>query len=113
MTGVPFNDAYRYMDWLLTVPLLLIEILLAMKLDEATFNSKAWVLGVGSAMMIASGYYGDLVGTSGYHSDHDGLFRKRELGISLGNEGTSFDGCPFQRCLFLHGLTSDSDLVVQ
>merc|ERR1712014_494768 len=24
-TGVPFNDAYRYMDWLLIVPLLLIE----------------------------------------------------------------------------------------
>ena len=23
LTGVPFNDAYRYMDWLLTVPLLL------------------------------------------------------------------------------------------
>merc|ERR1712228_439211 len=22
LTGVPFNDAYRYMDWLLTVPLL-------------------------------------------------------------------------------------------
>ena len=63
LTGVPFNDAYRYMDWLLTVPLLLIEILLAMKLDEATFSSKAWVLGVGSAMMIVSGYYGDLVVT--------------------------------------------------
>jgi len=28
LTGVNFNDAYRYMDWLLTVPLLLIEILL-------------------------------------------------------------------------------------
>ena len=41
LTGVPFNDAYRYMDWLLTVPLLLIEFLLAMKLDEATFSSKA------------------------------------------------------------------------
>ena len=26
VTGKPFNDAYRYMDWLLTVPLLLIEI---------------------------------------------------------------------------------------
>merc|ERR1711971_144544 len=52
---------YRYMDWLLTVPLLLIEILLVMKLDEATFSSKAWVLGVGSAMMIISGYYGELV----------------------------------------------------
>ena len=25
LTGKPFNDAYRYMDWLLTVPLLLIE----------------------------------------------------------------------------------------
>merc|ERR1712024_365854 len=61
LTGVPFNDAYRYMDWLLTVPLLLIEILLVMKLDEATFSSKAWVLGVGSALMIVSGYYGELV----------------------------------------------------
>merc|ERR1711988_8092 len=27
------NDAYRYMDWLLTVPLLLIEIVLVMKLS--------------------------------------------------------------------------------
>merc|ERR1712174_2912 len=44
LTGVPFNDAYRYMDWLLTVPLLLIEILLVMKLDEETFNAKAFFL---------------------------------------------------------------------
>merc|ERR1712156_181163 len=58
-----FNDAYRYMDWLLTVPLLLIEILLVMKLDEESFNSKAWVLGLGSALMIVSGYYGELVVT--------------------------------------------------
>merc|ERR1719389_1279940 len=63
LTGVPFNDAYRYMDWLLTVPLLLIEILLVMKLDEATFNRKAWTLGLGSALMIVSGYYGELVVT--------------------------------------------------
>merc|ERR1712054_512792 len=61
LTGVPFNDAYRYMDWLLTVPLLLIEILLVMKLDEQTYSSKAWTLGVGSALMICSGYYGELV----------------------------------------------------
>jgi len=60
LTGVPFNDAYRYMDWLLTVPLLLIEILLVMKLDAATFSSKAKTLGVGSALMIVSGYYGEL-----------------------------------------------------
>jgi len=60
LTGVPFNDAYRYMDWLLTVPLLLIEILLVMKLDDATFNAKAKTLGLGSALMIVSGYYGEL-----------------------------------------------------
>jgi len=63
LTGVPFNDAYRYMDWLLTVPLLLIEILLVMKLDAGTFSRKAWVLGGSSALMIVSGYYGELVVT--------------------------------------------------
>merc|ERR1712125_195070 len=63
MTGVPFHGAYRYMDWLLTVPLLLIEILLVMKLDGADFNSRAWTLGLGSALMIVSGYYGELVVT--------------------------------------------------
>merc|ERR1712032_1693030 len=63
LTGVPFNDAYRYMDWLLTVPLLLIEILLVMKLDGDDFSSRAWTLGFGSALMIVSGYYGELVVT--------------------------------------------------
>merc|ERR1712036_177159 len=60
LTGTPFNDAYRYMDWLLTVPLLLIEIILVMQLDERDYNDKAKVLGVGSALMIVSGYYGEL-----------------------------------------------------
>merc|ERR1739844_163450 len=60
LTGVPFNDAYRYMDWLLTVPLLLIEILLVMKLDDATYSAKSKSLGVSSALMIVSGYYGEL-----------------------------------------------------
>jgi bacteriorhodopsin len=32
-----------------------------MKLDDKTFSDKAWTLGVGSALMIASGYYGELV----------------------------------------------------
>merc|ERR1711904_703984 len=63
VTGIPFNDAYRYMDWLLTVPSLLIEILLVMKLDEETYNKKAWTLGGFSAMGIVSGYYGELVVT--------------------------------------------------
>merc|ERR1712004_519453 len=50
-------------DWLLTVPLLLIEILLVMKLDDQTFSKNACVLGWGSALMIVSGYYGELVVT--------------------------------------------------
>jgi len=63
LTGVPFNDAYRYMDWLLTVPLLLIEILLVMKISEEEFTAKAWKLGTEAALMIVSGYYGELVVT--------------------------------------------------
>merc|ERR1712031_78016 len=63
LTGIPFNDAYRYMDWLLTVPLLLLEILLVMDLTPEEHSSKAWTLGIGSALMIVSGYYGELVVT--------------------------------------------------
>jgi len=60
-TGVPFNDAYRYMDWLLTVPLLLMEIVLVMKLDRATSFRKSLQLGVSSAVMIVIGYPGELI----------------------------------------------------
>jgi len=60
-TDVPFNDAYRYMDWLLTVPLLLIEIILVMKLSPEEIVSKGTTLGVSSALMIAAGYPGELV----------------------------------------------------
>merc|ERR1712241_242563 len=31
------------------------------KLEATTFSSKAWILGFGSALMIVSGYYGELV----------------------------------------------------
>merc|ERR1712151_1395866 len=61
LTGIPFNDAYRYMDWLLTAPMLLMEIVLVMKLpaDEAT--NKCTTLGVSSALMIIVGYPGELI----------------------------------------------------
>merc|ERR1712199_145735 len=59
-TGIPFNDAYRYVDWLLTVPLLLIEIVLVMKLSEAETFSRCCTLGVSSALMIANGYPGEI-----------------------------------------------------
>merc|ERR1711918_53556 len=49
-TGIPFNDAYRYVDWFLTVPLLLIEIVLVMKLSEAETFSRCVTLGVSSGL---------------------------------------------------------------
>jgi len=61
LTGIPFNDAYRYMDWLLTVPLLLIEIVLCQKLSDEEASTKSWNLGVASALMIAIGYPGELL----------------------------------------------------
>merc|ERR1719316_567163 len=60
ITGIPFNDAYRYMDWLLTVPLLLMEIVLVMNLSPEESNRQCWTLGAGSALMIVSGYKGEL-----------------------------------------------------
>jgi bacteriorhodopsin len=61
ITGKPFNDAYRYMDWLLTVPLLLIEIIFVCKLSPAETVSKAVSLGVSSGLMIILGYPGELI----------------------------------------------------
>merc|ERR1712028_115653 len=40
-----------------------LEILLVMKLPANQLNTKAWTLGLGSALMIVSGYYGELVVT--------------------------------------------------
>jgi len=60
-TGVPFNDAYRYMDWLLTVPLLLIEIILVMKLDAEETVWKSMTLGGSAALMIILGYPGEQI----------------------------------------------------
>merc|ERR1712110_310791 len=59
-TGVAFNDAYRYVDWLLTVPLLLIELILVMGLSQEQTVSKSWQLGVASAIMVAVGYPGEI-----------------------------------------------------
>merc|ERR1712115_313826 len=60
LSGEPFNDAYRYVDWLLTVPLLLIELILVMRLPKAETVSLGWKLGVSSALMVALGYPGEI-----------------------------------------------------
>jgi bacteriorhodopsin len=61
LSGKPFNDAYRYMDWLLTVPMLLIEIIFCMNLPSKDMVSLAWKLGVASGLMIILGYPGELI----------------------------------------------------
>jgi bacteriorhodopsin len=59
-TGKAFNPAYRYVDWLLTVPLLLIELILVMKLSASETASKSLKLGVLAALMIVFGYPGEV-----------------------------------------------------
>jgi bacteriorhodopsin len=59
-TGYAFNDAYRYVDWLLTVPLLLIELILVMRLSQEETVSKSFKLGAAAALMIALGYPGEI-----------------------------------------------------
>jgi len=60
LSGAPFNDAYRYVDWVLTVPLLLIELILVMGLPAKETVSKSWTLGLASAIMVALGYPGEI-----------------------------------------------------
>ena len=60
VTGIAFNDAYRYVDWLLTVPLLLIELVLVMRLSREETFSKATKLGFAAALMIVLGYPGEI-----------------------------------------------------
>ncbi|MDJ0926615.1 MAG: bacteriorhodopsin-like [Gammaproteobacteria bacterium] len=65
VTGVAFNDAYRYVDWLLTVPLLLIELVLVMRLTRAETISKGTRLGVLAAVMVVLGYPGEVATDAG------------------------------------------------
>lgn len=61
-TGDPFNDAYRYVDWLLTVPLLVVELVLVMDLPKGKSGPLAAKLGFAAALMIALGYPGEVSG---------------------------------------------------
>ncbi len=60
LSGIAFNDAYRYVDWLLTVPLLLIELLLVMRLSAEETWSKGVRLGGLAALMVILGYPGEI-----------------------------------------------------
>lgn len=67
-SGIPFNDAYRYVDWILTVPLLLIELILVMRLSSSETFSKSVRLGSLAALMIILGYPGEISSDVGTRS---------------------------------------------
>lgn len=60
LSGKPFNDAYRYVDWLLTVPLLLIELILVMKLSHQETISRSIKLPLAAVVMVILGYPGEI-----------------------------------------------------
>jgi bacteriorhodopsin len=59
-TAHRFNDAYRYVDWLLTVPLLLTELVLVMRLSREETVQRASHLAKLAALMILLGYPGEI-----------------------------------------------------
>lgn len=64
-SNLPFNDAYRYVDWLLTVPLLVIELVLVLSLTKEKQGSLIAKLGIAAALMILLGYPGEVSGDVG------------------------------------------------
>lgn len=59
-SGTPFNDAYRYVDWLLTVPLLVAELVAVLALARSVRTPMMTKLIIASVLMIAFGYPGEI-----------------------------------------------------
>lgn len=57
LTG--FNEGYRYVDWLITVPLILAELVLVLRLPKEKTKSLAIRLIAASILMIVLGYPGE------------------------------------------------------
>ena len=58
--GASFNEGYRYVDWLLTVPLLLLELVAVLALARKVQTSLLVRLIPAAALMIALGYPGEI-----------------------------------------------------
>lgn len=65
LSTIEFNEAYRYVDWFLTVPLLLVETVAVMSLAKDKQRSLLFKLVPASALMIALGYPGELSDSTG------------------------------------------------
>ena len=60
-----FNEAYRYVDWILTVPLLLVEVIAVLGLAKEASKSLIGRLVPASAAMIILGYPGEISSHNG------------------------------------------------
>ena len=60
-----FNEAYRYVDWILTVPLLLVEVIAVLALAKEASKSLTRRLVIASAAMIILGYPGEISADTG------------------------------------------------
>jgi bacteriorhodopsin len=60
-----FNEAYRYVDWILTVPLLLVEVVAVLALAKEASKSMMARLVPASAAMIILGYPGEISSNNG------------------------------------------------
>ncbi len=63
--GAQFNEGYRYVDWLLTVPLLLVELIAVLALARSLQRRLLVRLVPAAALMIALGYPGEISGDNG------------------------------------------------
>ena len=59
-TGTPYSDAFRYADWLTTVPLLLVAFVCVLDLPLRQIRMRSLLLGLLGAEMIALGYFGQV-----------------------------------------------------
>jgi bacteriorhodopsin len=62
-SGAGFNDFYRYADWILTVPLLMVELVAVLRLQASKARSLLTRLVIAAALMIALGYPGEVIST--------------------------------------------------
>jgi len=62
-SGAAFNDFYRYADWILTVPLLMVELVAVLRLEKVKATSLLTRLVIAAALMIALGYPGEVIST--------------------------------------------------
>nr|WP_231369233.1 bacteriorhodopsin [Frigoribacterium sp. CG_9.8] len=63
--GTSFNEGYRYVDWLLTVPLLLVELIAVLALAQKVQSGLLMRLVPASALMIILGYPGEISNDNG------------------------------------------------